>query len=743
MSDGVVTVQGEVKSVRKFDSGWTIVKIDQPGKAGSLLDSSLTLVGTMPELTEGMSVTVRGRHTNHDKFGPQFKVSEVLESGYSGNQGIARYLAGEDFPDVGDVTASAIVAHFGADTLSILDDDPSRVFEVEGVPRRRLEQVATKWHESRQKHRELSELLALGISPGLANRVIRHFGEGVAEAKVKSDPYSLADVHGFGFRRADEVAMRVGVMPDSPARAKAATLYTIREAEANGHCYIERDDLAKKVEELTGVPSHKVGSALMSLASEDRVVIENGEETMVFTAELHHAETEVADSLRSLLDYGEGAEYYADDAALMADLREFASLPEDFVPDESQIEAVMAALNKRVVVITGGPGTGKSTISKAVVALLEHQGLSVSLCSPTGRAAKRLGETTGRPASTIHRLLEYSPQVNGFKRNAANPLGVDVVLVDEFSMVDIRLFRDLIRAMERNDRLILVGDADQLPSVGPGNVLRDLIKSGAVPVVRLRHIHRQAQGNTIVQVAHDVLHGVAPSLPVPRERGDKNCVFVGVGGQGELEEYLLLLITRELPKLVKSDKSPVTPRDIQVLTPRRRGKYSVEELNPILQSSLNPPATGKEELRDGDRIFRVGDRVMQMKNNYNLGDNGVFNGDVGYVSAVRRSADGSSISVKYPDMRDPVDYAEDIFNQIQHAYIQTVHKAQGSEVPVLIFLLFNAHGIMLQRNLVYTGITRAKQMCVVMGEEDAFAKAVRNDREVRRNTSLKQKLQKS
>lgn len=740
MAEGNATVQGEVKSVRKFDSGWTIVKLEQPSLAGKAQD--LTLVGIMPGVTEGMSVTVKGKHTSHEKFGLQFKVSEVVESGYSGNQGLVRYLAGDDFPDVGEVTAAAIVNHFGSSTLDVLDADPTRVFEVEGVSHRRLEQVAGNWQESRQKHRELSELLALGISPGLASRVIRHFGEGVAESKVKSDPYCLADVYGFGFRRADEVAMRVGVMPDSPSRAKAATLYTIREAEANGHCYIERDDLAEKVEELTGVPGKKVGSALIALSKDERIVMENSAgETRVFTAEMHNAEQEVAASLMEILHYEEGKTFYPNEESLMLDLARYAGLPEGFRPDPSQVEAVMASLNQRVVVITGGPGTGKSTISKATVALLEHHGLGVSLCSPTGRAAKRLSETTGRPASTIHRLLEYSPQIDGFKRNAANPLNVDVVLVDEFSMVDLRLFRDLTRAMERNDRLILVGDADQLPSVGPGNVLRDLIKSGAVPVVRLQHVHRQEQGNTIVEVAHDVLHGEVPELPVPRQRGDKNCVFVGTGGQKELEDYLLQLITKELPKLTKSDGSQVTPRDIQVLTPRRRGRYSVEELNPVLQESLNPPSSSKAELKDGDRIFRVGDRVMQMRNNYNLGDSGVFNGDVGYVSAVRRSADGSSISVKYPDMRDPVDYDDEIFGQIQHAYVQTVHKAQGSEVPVLIFLLYTAHGIMLQRNLVYTGITRAKQMCVVMGEYEALAKAVRNDREVRRNTALKERLQ--
>jgi exodeoxyribonuclease V alpha subunit len=386
--------------------------------------------------------------------------------------------------------------------------------------------------------------------------------------------------------------------------------------------------------------------------------------------------------------------------------------------------------------------THNTTITKAIVAMLEKHAYDYTLCSPTGRAAKRLAESSGKPAKTIHRLLGWDHVKQTFLHNSAMPLTTNFVLIDEFSMVDIRLFRDLLRALEPSTRIVMIGDKDQLPSVGAGNVLHDIIDSGVVPVVRLNKVFRQESGNTIVDVAHEIVSGIVSELPTPKESKGKNCMLVNIGDDSEkTRNFILQLINKEIPKLKDDNGNCYSSRDVQILTPRRTGRYSVEEMNPWMQEAVNPLLPGVEEIKDGYRNLRTGDRVMQLKNNYSKGDIGVFNGDIGYIVACSATAKGVNVKVKYPDIVTPVDYDDTDLDQIQHAWVSTVHKSQGSEIPIVIFVLEKCHSIMLQRNLLYTGVTRAKKLCLIMGEYAAFVTAVNNDKVINRNTGLASRLQ--
>ncbi|MBS1722294.1 MAG: ATP-dependent RecD-like DNA helicase [Armatimonadetes bacterium] len=728
--------------MRRFDSGWCIANVtpeEESRDRSSFADSDLVLVGTLPAVTEGMQVRVRAKRTVHEKYGVQYKVVELVSSGYSTLEGIQKYLAGPDFEDVGEVTATAIVAHFGDKTIEILDIDPGRVMEVPGASPARLRRVAEGWLKARREHRELLELIKLGVSPVIGHRILKHFRDKDILKILAEDPYCLTEVRGIGFQKADEIAMRYGrILPDSPRRAEAAVSFVLDESTHQGHCYMDTPRIVNMVDDLIGASSDRVVAAIKSLAAMGRVVVEG---TSVYSAEMHNAEEEVCNELSQLLSYAQGKQHYQDASGLKSELQTLG-LGTEFEFDALQLQAIMTALNQRVCVITGGPGTGKTTITKAVVELLSHHGYQVSLCSPTGRAAKRLSESSGRPAVTIHRLLGVRD--GGFFHNTANPLVGDVFIVDEFSMVDIRLFRDLLRALEPDDRLVLVGDADQLPSVGPGNVLRDVISSEAVPVVRLMHVFRQESGNTIVNVAHQILKGEVPELPTPKAARGRNCMMVDVGDDQEvLQSFIVHLVTQEVPKLKDSKGRPYSERDIQILTPRRTGAYSVDEMNPWLQEALNPGGPGVEQIKDSGRTLRVGDRVMQVQNNYTIGDNGVFNGDIGYIVSVQMTADGPNVGVKFADIANVVTYSDESLGQIQHAWATTVHKSQGSEIPVVLLVLQKCHSIMLQRNLLYTGLTRAKRVCVVIGAAEALARAVANNKEIKRNTNLSSRLKRA
>lgn len=683
----------------------------------------------MPQISVGMSLQANGHFTNHPSYGYQFKITEITQSGFAGRNGLIQYIAGEDFRNVGEVTATAIVDHFGGDVLQRLDDDPYCVMEVPGVPLSRLKQVANSWSESRSKHRELLALISMGLSPRAATAVINHFGEGLAEQAVKSNFYRLTEVRGFGFARADEIALKNGVPRNSPARATAAVAHALSEAEASGHCFLPVSELEAFALKLLGEEDmpRPMPSILQELKTTNRVVIEEGR---VYSAGLYAAEVSLASRLHQIASYASGLKPYANTEELNADLAKAGLSDVTYAP--KQLEAIMTAFCSRVCIITGGPGTGKTTVTKAICRLLATKGIELSLCAPTGRAAKRLTEATGRPAKTIHMLLGV--QMDEFMHNAANPLQVDGVLVDESSMLDVRLAENLVEALEPSDRLIFIGDADQLPSVGAGNVLRDLIASKTIPTVRLDQIFRQEEGNTIIEVAHQVLHGEEPDLPTPSKRGNKNCVIVQAPTREKVHEYLELLLSRELPKVGYSSEI------VQVLTPMRKRELGVNDLNPRLQALLNPPSESKRVLIDGDTTFREGDRVMQIKNNYKLGEEGVFNGDMGRVTRIHTANGQQLMEVTYPDMRKPVEYTSSEFAELQLAYASTIHKAQGSEYRAVILIMHPSHNVMLQRNLLYTGLTRAKDLCIIMGTSGAVASAVANNQEIRRNTTLRQRM---
>lgn len=724
---GMVELQGIVSSIRKFDSGWAIVNLDvENGK-------SETLTGEMPQVVEGMRIKVKAIETNHAKYGRQWKVSTVEELGFTSEDGIIKYLAGDDFFGVGIETARAIVGHFGIDTLKILDDDPSLVHQVPGVSANRKKTVEDNWEKARAAHKGLTELLMLGVTAGVAKRIERYFEERTWEI-VQNHPYELTKVPGVGFKTADDIALKLGFGRESMVRIKACLLYVLGESEREGHCYMYqlplRNNVADELRE--DISPGKMIDALNELDKENAITVEDNR---IYLTALYNAERECAAKLKAILKYP-SKPMYDKIEDMKADLKSLGTLEEIELAPEQE-DALFMALNNRLAIITGGPGTGKSTITKALIALFKLKGITYEMASPTGAAAKRLGNATQEPARTIHRLLEFG--IDGdlsspsFKRNMHNPIEANCVILDETSMLDIRLLRHLLEALETNTRLIMVGDSDQLPSVGAGNVLSDLIGSGVVPCTKLKVIFRQKAGNTIITVAHDILNGVKPDLPTPKQSAGQNCMFVAASDIPVLCKYIVTLVQNTLATL------GYTPDDIQVLTPMRQKGVGIHDLNPMLQEALNPPASNKPELSLGFRILRVGDRVMQVRNDYKKE---IFNGEVGRICGITKdSNDVTKVFVQFPDKTAPLEYFVDELEDIQLAYACTIHKSQGSEYPAVVLAMHNVHWHMLRRNLFYTGLTRAKKHCIIAGTSQAIERAVSNDVQEARNTTLKSLMQ--
>lgn len=712
---------GSVSRIRKFDSGWAIATLETES-------DNVTLTGDMPQVVDGMKIKVKVNEVFHETWGLQYKVLAVEEIGFSSEEGIIRYLAGDDFFGVGVETAKAIVGHLGIETIQKLDENPELVYDIPGISANRQKTVVENWEKARAAHKGLTELLMLGVNPSVAKRIERFYGERTMDT-VKNYPYELTNVPGVGFKTADEIALKVGVGRESKMRIKACILYVVGEAEREGHCYMFHAPLRNNVvDELKqDVDISVLISALEELEKENSLTIEDGR---IYSTSLWNAEREVSSMLKSILQYPSTPLF----ASLDEMRQELANLEvlDGIVLAPEQEDALFMALNNRVSIITGGPGTGKSTITKALIALFKSKNIFYELCSPTGAAAKRLGNATEEEARTIHRLLEFGPNAgNGqlFKRNKNCPLDTNCVIVDEISMVDIRLFRHLLCAMLRSTRLVLIGDADQLPSVGAGNVLSDLINSGVVPVTRLKVIFRQKAGSTIISVAHDILNGKVPSLPTPKQSNGQNCMFVAASDIPMLCQYIVTLVKVTLPSLGYS------PDDIQVLTPMRGKGVGINDLNPLLQEAINPPSANKPELQMGWRILRQGDRVMQIRNDYKKI---VFNGEIGRICGITKSDTGASVVfVQFPDKTSPLEYHVDELDDLQLAFCSTIHKSQGSEYPAVVLAIHNSHWHMLRRNLFYTGLTRAKKHCIIAGTSQAIGRAVDNDAQEVRNTTLK------
>ncbi len=697
------------------DDGWTVaVMRAQPG------GRPVKLVGSMLGLQPGEHLRVRGKWERDPRYGEQFSVHGYITITPSTEDGIERYLASRLVDGIGKVMARRLVDHFGVQTLEVIEAHPERLTEVPGIGKVRAKRIREAWERQKGIKEVMLFLQTHRITPSIAVRIFQKYGK-QAVAKVKSDPFSLAsEVKGIGFLTADRIANSLGIPPDAPERIRAGVLFTLQGMADDGHVFAPVTELRARAVELLRCQEPLVDDAISWLRSHGRVVVEpmdDRAEDAVYLARLHGWETGLAGQIARLLGAPASTGRIKVDAALawMRTTHGLALAP-------MQAEAVAQALTEKVMVLTGGPGTGKTTILKAVVRIAAAKRWKIRLAAPTGRAAKRLSEATGMPASTLHRLLEYSPKHKSFERNQGHPLAADLVVVDETSMMDLELAHALVSALPDRCRLVLVGDVDQLPSVGPGDVLGELIRSGALPVVRLTEVFRQAATSMIVANAHRINRGQMP------ERGEGLSDFFVVERE-EPEEVLAALrelVVNRIPKRFGFD--PVS--QIQILTPMRRGSLGADELNRTFQALLNP--SGPALLR-GAHLFRAGDKVMQVRNNYDLE---VFNGDVGVV--IRVDPAGESLEVRYDDR--VVGYERLDLDQLVLAYATTVHKSQGSEYPAVVIPLHTQHYLMLRRNLLYTAVTRGRELVVVVGSRRALEMAVHNRQGFTRWTMLASRL---
>jgi exodeoxyribonuclease V alpha subunit len=692
------------------------------------------IAGDLGGTSVGDSVVVEGRPVTHPRFGAQIRIESVRWVPPASEEGMRRFLGGGSVEGVGEVLAGRIVDHFGADTMRVLNDEPKRLREVPGLGKKRVGVIAQAWQRARTRNEERAFLAGLGLGSGMSARVQRALGDKAAQ-RVRDDPFVLAQlVDGIGFRRADEIARRLEVAPDSPQRVRAGLEFALAEFADEGHVFAPRTRLVDAAQRLLSLAPGPVEDALAKLLDEHALVQEPLEgDTAIYLPRLHAAEREVAEELRRRIGpVAKGASVDAARALAWAQPRLGVELTRD------QGEALAQLMNERAGVLTGGPGVGKTTIVRALVEIFEKKGLRVALAAPTGRAARRLAEASLRPAATIHRLLEFNPRRGGFLRNRKNPLEKDVVIVDETSMVDLVLMRDLLRAVPLPSRLVLVGDADQLPSVGPGDVLRDLVESRALPVARLTRILRQAEGSTIVRAAHAVLDGVVPEFAPAHGAGDgagdgagEGAFFVVRDDPGAAQRAVVELVTRRLPQRFGLD--PL--RDVQVLTPMNRGPLGVAELNDVLKAALNPAQHvlfGPDVDRAARPPLAPGDRVIQTRNDYDLD---VMNGEIGRV--VARDGNGDLL-VDFEDRNVRFPAAQ--LGELALAYAITVHKSQGCEFAAVVLVLSMQHFVLLRRNLLYTALTRAKRILVVVGTTRALRTAVEMGERERRASLLARRL---
>jgi exodeoxyribonuclease V alpha subunit len=733
-------LEGSVERVTYYseETGYTVIRLAVRGRP-----DLVTAVGNLPEVQPGERLRLEGVWTTHPQYGRQFKVDQCEQVLPATAEGMRRYLGSGLIRGVGPVTAERIVACFGAETLEMLDRDPERLRDVPGVGPKRAAAIAGAWEEQKQIRQVMLFLQSHGVSTGLAVKIYKAYGDD-ALTVVREDPYRLArDIWGVGFKTADKIARDLGLPPDAPSRIQAGVAYALSRMADEGHVYAPHDDLVAEAADLLEVDAALVPPAIEALDAEDvvrreRLVyplpgeepVERGvegklplrEEQAVYLTPFYYGEVGAAGRLAALAESPTtclGRFHSVDWDALLTQV----SRDSDLELSTEQREAVQAALTHKVTVLTGGPGTGKTVTVRTIIAALEALGGRYALCAPTGRAAKRLAEASGRAAQTVHRLLEFSP-MEGFRRNEENLLPVDLLIVDEASMLDVLLTHHLLKAVDPAAHLLLVGDVDQLPSVGAGDVLRDVIASGRAQVVRLTHIFRQAAESGIVVNAHRVNQGRTPVL---NQYGD--FYFFSKEDPQEAADLLVDIVVRRIP-----DKFGLDPVDeVQVLAPMYRGACGVANLNARLQEALNPPAPNRPERRLGGRAFRVGDKVMQVTNNY-LRE--TFNGDIGRV--VRIDGVQQTLTVVIDGRPVVYDWAE--ADELVHAFAVSVHKSQGSEYPAVVAPVLTQHYIMLQRNLLYTAITRARRLVVLVGTRRAISIAVRNDRVRERHSGLRVRL---
>ncbi len=729
-------IKGYVEHIvyRNEDNGYTVFHLNNE-------DGEVTCVGNFHFIEEGELLRMEGEYTTHKLYGLQFAVqtSEVCEP--EDLVSIERYLGSGAIKGVGAALAGRIVKKFREDTFRIIEEEPERLAEVKGISERKAREIAVQAEKKKDLRRAMIYLQKYGISTTLAAKIYQQYGRNVYRI-IEENPYRLADdVAGVGFKTADEIAAKVGIHTDSDYRIRSGIFYTLMQSIGEGHVYLLKDALTWRAGRLLEVEIDNIEKYLMDLAMEKKVVLKEAEDGVrVYSSRFYYMELNVAKMLHDLNISEEVSR-----ERLLERLGKIEDATGLFL-DEMQRKAVMEAAKQGILVLTGGPGTGKTTTINAMIRLFESEGMTILLAAPTGRAAKRMTETTGYEASTIHRLLEVSgnPEeeaIGGFQRNEENPLDTDVLIIDEVSMVDLPLMNALLKAVMPGTRLILVGDQNQLPSVGPGSVLKDIIASGCFPVVMLTKIFRQAGESDIVVNAHKINRGE----PVILDNKSRDFFFLKRQEPDVIISVMLTLIQKKLPKYVNAGIY-----DIQVMTPMRKGLLGVERLNQILQQYLNPPSPEKSEREYADRLFREGDKVMQIKNNYQLEwkiqtkygltvdkGQGVFNGDMGVVREINTYEE--TITVEYDEHRQVV-YPYSMMDELELAYAITVHKSQGSEYPAVVIPLLQGPRQLYHRNLLYTAVTRAKKCVTLVGSEAVFQEMIRNNQDQKRNTSLAERI---
>ncbi|MGF2037426.1 MAG: SF1B family DNA helicase RecD2 [Nostoc sp. CmiVER01] len=722
------TITGVVERLTFYsaESGYTVARLTRPRS-----NELTTIVGNFANIQPGQTLQLSGFWRDHPQFGPQFQVVNYKETKPATLTGIEKYLGSGLIKGVGPVTARRIVAHFGLETLDIIENQIERLIEVQGIAKKRIKLIKNAWETQKAIKEVMVFLQGHGVSTTYAVKIYKQYKD-EAIATVTKNPYQLAaDIYGIGFLTADKIARNIGIAPDSEFRYRAGIIHCLSEAAEDGHCYLPQSELIESVIKLLITESHQpteeaIAQIIKDMALTDELIREWDEEKnlLCYKPTYFHTEQNLAQLIRQRIEKPVGT-----DIERVRNWIDRFTASRKIQLSKQQRQAVETAAYSKIMILTGGPGVGKTFTTHTIVSLWKAMGKSIALAAPTGRAAQRLGEMTGLEAKTIHRLLEFDPRSRGFKRDSENPLPHTAIIADEASMLDLFLAYSLVKAVLAGALLLLVGDIDQLPSVGPGQILADLINSGRVPVVRLTQVFRQAQQSAIISAAHQINRGIYPTIEPISDNPVSDCLWHGGGHQPEHGvQAICELITDLIPGL---GFNPAT--DVQVLCPMTRGVIGTRNLNTVLQQLINPPSPNKVEINRGGNLLREGDRIIQLTNDYNRE---VFNGDLGIIQNI--DTEEQEVAVQYGERTVVYDYAD--LNEIALAWSISIHKSQGSEYPVVILPIYMQHYMMLTRNLFYTGITRAKKLAIVVGAKKAISLAVRSTDDQRRYTRLQQRL---